>query len=66
MQIGAHEKMGMQIIPLKELNELETKIMTVSLLKNMDPNDERNKKARGELTVELMYKPFKEVSRIQL
>lgn len=55
--------MGMQIVPLADLEELVTKQMTVSLVKNMDANDEANtKKARGELTFEMTYKPFKNVS----
>ncbi|KAJ0087144.1 hypothetical protein Patl1_09522 [Pistacia atlantica] len=58
--VGNHEKMGMNIIPLKNLAPDETKVMTVDLLKNMDPNDTRNEKSRGQLHVELLYKPFKD------
>lgn len=55
--------MGMQIVPLADLEELVPKTMTVQLVKNMDANDEANtKKARGELTFEMTYKPFKNVS----
>lgn len=63
LQIGAHDKMGMQVVPLADLEELVPKTMTVPLLKNMDANDEANtKKFRGELTFEMTYKPFKNVS----
>lgn len=34
--------------------------MTLDLMKTMDPNDSGNQKQRGNLTVELNYKPFKE------
>ncbi|KAK4401399.1 Synaptotagmin-2 [Sesamum angolense] len=34
--------------------------MTLDLLKNMDPNDVQNDKLRGQIVVELTYKPFKE------
>lgn len=52
--------MGINVIPLKELTPEEPKEMTLSLLKNMDPNDVQNEKQRGELVVDLVYKPFKE------
>jgi hypothetical protein len=53
----------MQIVPLKDLVEDQPKPYTVALLKNMDPNDEANtKKHRGEITFEMTFKPFKEVS----
>jgi Ca2+-dependent lipid-binding protein len=52
--------MGMNSIPLKELPLDETKVSTVNLLKTMDPNDVQNEKSRGQLTLELTYKPFKE------
>lgn len=52
--------MGLNVIPLKELTPEESKEMTVSLLKNMDPNDVQNEKSRGQIVLELMYKPFKD------
>ncbi|KAK4771535.1 hypothetical protein SAY87_032067 [Trapa incisa] len=58
-QVGKHERMGINVIPLKELTPEEPREMTVSLLKNMDPNDAQNEKHRGELVVNLVYKPFK-------
>ncbi|XAR59834.1 hypothetical protein NMG60_11015816 [Bertholletia excelsa] len=59
-QVGKHDKMGMNVIPLKELTPDEPKVMTLNLLKNMDPNDALNDKNRGQLEVELTYKPFTE------
>jgi len=50
----------MNVVPLKELTPEEPKIMTLELLKNMDLNDPQNEKSRGQLMVELTYKPFKE------
>ncbi|XP_073119046.1 synaptotagmin-1-like isoform X2 [Henckelia pumila] len=59
-QVGKHDKMGMNVVPLKELPPDEAKVMTLDLLKNMDPNDGQNDKMRGQIEVELTYKPFKE------
>ncbi|KAJ6684733.1 CALCIUM-DEPENDENT LIPID-BINDING (CALB DOMAIN) FAMILY PROTEIN-RELATED [Salix purpurea] len=59
-QVGKHDKMGMNVIPLKELTPDEPKVLTLDLLKNMDPNDVQNEKSRGQIVVELVYKPFKE------
>lgn len=59
-QVGKHEKMGMNVIPLKELPPDEPKEMTINLLKSMDPDDSLNGKSRGQLVVELTYKPFKQ------
>ncbi|WOL07318.1 synaptotagmin-2-like [Canna indica] len=59
-QVGKHEKMGMNIVPLKDLTPDETKTLTLELLKNLDPNDPQNDKSRGQIVLELRYKPFKE------
>ncbi|XP_077220174.1 synaptotagmin-2-like [Tasmannia lanceolata] len=59
-QVGRHEKMGMNVIPLKDLTPDEPKILTLDLLKNMDPNDSQNEKSRGQIVLEVTYKPFKE------
>ncbi|KAL5706461.1 Arf guanine nucleotide exchange factor syt1 [Ranunculus cassubicifolius] len=59
-QVGKHDKMGMNVIPLKDLSPDETKTLTLDLLKNMDANDVQNEKSRGQLVLELTYKPFKE------
>ncbi|MQM11634.1 hypothetical protein Taro_044540 [Colocasia esculenta] len=59
-QVGKHDKLGMNVIPLKDLTTDETKELTLNLLKNMDPNDAQNEKPRGQIVVEATYKPFKE------
>lgn len=59
-QVGKHERMGMNVLPLKELTPDEPKSVTLNLLKNMDPNDPQNEKSRGQVVLELTYKPFKE------
>lgn len=59
-QVGKHDKMGMNVVSLKELTPDEPKELTLDLLKNMNPNDPVNEKTRGQLVVELTYKPFKE------
>ncbi|XP_042993103.1 synaptotagmin-2-like [Carya illinoinensis] len=59
-QVGKHDKMGMNVIPLKELTPDEPKIITLELLKTMDPNDVQNEKSRGQLVVEVLFKPFKD------
>ncbi len=61
VQVGAPEKMGMQVVPLQDLVELEPKTLDLNLLKNTDPNDVHNNKARGVLTIKLLYKAFKQV-----
>ncbi|KAL8543280.1 hypothetical protein ACS0TY_003994 [Phlomoides rotata] len=59
-QVGKHDKMGLNSVPLKDLPPNEPKTMTLDILKNMDPNDVQNDKMRGQIEVELTYKPFKE------
>ncbi|WJX09186.1 Synaptotagmin-2 [Trifolium repens] len=59
-QIGKHEKMGMNVIPLKDLTPNEPKELTLKLLKTLEPDNPENEKPRGELVVEVMYKPFTE------
>ncbi|RLN03282.1 synaptotagmin-1-like [Panicum miliaceum] len=59
-QVGKHEKMGMNSVLLKDLPADEIKVTTLDLLKTLDPNDVQNEKSRGQLTLELTYKPFKE------
>ena len=55
-----HDKLGMQVVPLKMLVPHETKEFTLDLLKNMNPNDPQNKKRRGQIMVQLTFIPFKE------
>ncbi|GAB4839186.1 Synaptotagmin-2 [Ancistrocladus abbreviatus] len=59
-QVGKHDKMGMNLVPLKELTPDDPKVVTLDLLKSMDPDDERNEKSRGQLVLEVLYKPFKD------
>ncbi|KAJ6692880.1 CALCIUM-DEPENDENT LIPID-BINDING (CALB DOMAIN) FAMILY PROTEIN-RELATED [Salix purpurea] len=59
-QVGKHDRMGMNVVPLKDLTPEEPKVLTLDLLKDMDLNDAQNEKSRGQLMVELTYKPFKE------
>ncbi|BAT77463.1 hypothetical protein LR48_Vigan04g255500 [Vigna angularis] len=58
-QVGKHDKMGMNIIPLKELTVDEPKVFTLELLKNLNPKDAQNEKSRGQIILELTYKPFR-------
>ncbi|KAI3913955.1 hypothetical protein MKW98_010767 [Papaver atlanticum] len=59
-QVGKHDKMGMNVIPVKDLPPNEPKEMILDLLKNMDLNDVTNEKSRGQIVVEVTYKPSKE------
>lgn len=59
-QVGKHDKMGLNVVPLQELTPDEPKVVTLDLLKNMDPNDVQNEKIRGQIVLELIYKPFKD------
>ncbi|KAJ8772516.1 hypothetical protein K2173_027693 [Erythroxylum novogranatense] len=59
-QVGKHDKMGMNVIPLKELTPEEPKVVTLDLLKTMNPDDVSNEKQRGQLVVEVVYRPFKD------
>ncbi|MBA0864637.1 hypothetical protein Goshw_004817 [Gossypium schwendimanii] len=59
-QVGTHEEMGLNVVPLKDLTPDEPKVLTLVLLKTLNPNDPQNDKPRGQLVIELVYKPFKE------
>lgn len=61
-KVGGHDRLGMQLVPLKVLTPYETKELTLDLLKNMNINDHQNKKSRGQLVVELKFTPFREES----
>lgn len=58
-QVGSHEKMGMNVVPLNDLVPDEPKVLTLDLLKNLNQNDVQNEKSRGLLVLEVVYKPFK-------
>ncbi|CAH2036753.1 unnamed protein product [Thlaspi arvense] len=59
-QVGKHDKIGMNVIPIKDLTPEEPKLMTLELVKSMEPNEPVSEKSRGQLVVEVQYKPFKE------
>ena len=50
----------MQVVPLAALTPDEPTNMTLALRKNMNGNDPANQKARGEISLEVTYKPFKD------
>ncbi|XP_062101238.1 synaptotagmin-2-like isoform X2 [Humulus lupulus] len=59
-QVGKHDKMGLNTVALKDLTPDESKVLTLELLKNMNEDDAQNEKSRGQIVLELTYKPFKE------
>lgn len=61
-KVGGHDRLGVQLIPLKQLTPYETKEFTLSLLKDTNISDSREKKKRGQIEVELTFVPFKENS----
>ncbi|KAL8149891.1 hypothetical protein AgCh_006780 [Apium graveolens] len=58
-KVGRHDKLGMQLIPLKVLVPNERKEFAMNLLKNINPND-TDKKQRGKIMLDLTFVPFKE------
>ncbi|TXG58496.1 hypothetical protein EZV62_016325 [Acer yangbiense] len=62
-KVGTHDKLGMQVVPLRSLSPNETKKLTLNLVKNTNPNDLQNKKNRGQLVVELRFNLFLEDSK---
>ncbi|KAL0432339.1 UNVERIFIED_CONTAM: Synaptotagmin-2 [Sesamum latifolium] len=60
VQVGSHDKMGLCVVPVKDLTPEEPKTLTLELLKTLDPNDVQNEKSRGQIVVEVNYKPFKD------
>ncbi|KAL3634342.1 Synaptotagmin-2 [Castilleja foliolosa] len=59
-QVGSHDKMGLNVVQLNGLTPEEPKTLTLDLLKNLNPDDPQNEKSRGQLVVEVTYKPFKD------
>ncbi|XP_047086615.1 synaptotagmin-3-like [Lolium rigidum] len=59
-KLKMHDKMGVQVIPLRSLTPYESKLFTLDLLRSMNPNDQQNKKNRGKLVVELTFDPFRD------
>ncbi|KAH9671523.1 synaptotagmin-3 [Citrus sinensis] len=62
-RVGTHDKLGMQVVPLRSLTPNETKELTLDLVKNTNPNDPQDKKCRGQLVVELTCSLFREESK---
>ncbi|XP_010658397.1 synaptotagmin-3 isoform X2 [Vitis vinifera] len=58
-KVGAHDKLGMQLVPLKLLTPHETQEFTLDLFKNTNLSDPQQKQ-RGKIVVELTFDPFKE------
>lgn len=52
--------MGVNVVPLNELTPDEPKVLTLDLLKNLNPDDPQNEKPRGQIVLEVLYKPFKD------
>ncbi|XP_016900286.2 synaptotagmin-3-like isoform X1 [Cucumis melo] len=61
-KVGGHDRLGMQLVPLKLLTPYEAKELELDLVKNTDMNDPQNKKPRGKLTVGLLFTPLREES----
>lgn len=63
-KVGAHDRLGMQLVPLKLVSPNEMKEFSLELLKNTDItcDNPHDKKQRGMITIELTYVPFKEDS----
>ncbi|KAK4392160.1 Synaptotagmin-3 [Sesamum angolense] len=61
-KVGAHDYLGMQVVPLNQLIPYEKQEFTLDLLHSMHPNDPRNKKPRGSIIVEMAFVPFLEDS----
>lgn len=59
-KVGAHDRLGLQVIPLKLLTPNEPKEFTLDLLKHTNIKDPKDKKHRGQIVLELAYDPFKE------
>ncbi|KAL3646780.1 hypothetical protein CASFOL_009324 [Castilleja foliolosa] len=62
-KVGAHDYLGMQIVPLNILVPYEKKEFNLDLRNSMDPNDPHNKKPRGQITVHVTFVPFLEDSK---
>ncbi|KAJ7970449.1 synaptotagmin-3 [Quillaja saponaria] len=61
-KVGARDRLGKQLVPLKLLSPYEKKEFTLDLLKDTNNTDPQNKKQRGRIMLELTFVPFKEDS----
>ncbi|KAM0062598.1 putative C2 domain-containing protein [Helianthus debilis subsp. tardiflorus] len=59
-KVGSHDRLGMQMVPLKLLQPNETKELRLDLLKNTNIADPHKKQQRGQIMLEMTYAPFKE------
>ncbi|XP_061999820.1 synaptotagmin-3-like isoform X3 [Rosa rugosa] len=61
-KVGAHDRIGRQLVPLKTLTPFEMKEFKLDLLRDSskDTTCFQSKKQRGQLVVELKFVPFKE------
>ncbi|KAB2595992.1 synaptotagmin-3-like [Pyrus ussuriensis x Pyrus communis] len=59
-KVGGHDRIGMQLVPLKQLTPHELQEFKLDLLKDTNISNCTNKKQRGQLVVELTFVPFKE------
>ncbi|KAJ0718543.1 putative C2 domain, synaptotagmin-like mitochondrial-lipid-binding domain, C2 domain superfamily [Helianthus annuus] len=63
-KVGSHDRLGMQVVPLKLLTPNKTMELTLDLLKNTNISDPHKKQQRGHIMLELTYAPFKEDSEV--
>ncbi|CAN7036930.1 unnamed protein product [Brassica oleracea var. botrytis] len=62
-KVGGHDRLGMQMIPLKKINPGEKKVFNLDLIKNSNiVMDVPEKKQRGKLELDLRYVPFRDES----
>ncbi|CAN6704796.1 unnamed protein product [Malus baccata var. baccata] len=59
-KVGGHDRIGMQLVPLKQLTPHVLQEFKLDLLKDTNISNCTNKKQRGQLVVELTFVPFKE------
>ena len=62
--MGAHDNLGMQVVPLKQLTPYEKKELTLDLLNSTNnSSDSHDKKPRGQIMLEITFVPFLEDSK---
>nr|XP_043607386.1 synaptotagmin-3-like isoform X2 [Erigeron canadensis] len=59
-KVGSHDRLGMQVVPLKLLTPNETMELTLDLLKNTNIMDPHKHQQRGQIMLEMTYSPFKD------
>ncbi|CAN1258119.1 SYT3 [Linum perenne] len=64
-KVGAHDTLGMQVVPLKTMTPQEPKHLTLDLLKNINSPYPRDNKKRGQIVIELTLVHFKEDSSLK-